>query len=239
MTRWTPDAALRLEAAALDLVEEQGYAATTVPQITARAELTTRTFFRHFADKRDVFFLRDREFPRVIAAALEGVPAGADAREGVPAGADAVKVASAGVDAREGVSAGADAVEGVSKGADAVEGVSAGADALDVVRQGLTRAVSPLEGWREPILRRRAIIRAEDQLRERELLKSAHLTDAIAGGLVARSVAPERARLIASIAVLVFERALDAWLDAPPTRPLAAFLDDSWLELEALLAPRR
>jgi AcrR family transcriptional regulator len=198
MTRWAPDAALRLEAAALDLVEEQGYAATTVPQITARAELTTRTFFRHFADKRDVFFLRDREFPRVIAEALAGVPAREDAREGV----------------------------------------SAGVDALDVVRQGLARAVSPLEGWREPILRRRAIIRAEDQLRERELLKSAHLADAITDGLVARSVAPERARLVASIAVLVFDRALDAWLDAPPTRPLAGFLDDSWVELEALLAPQ-
>jgi AcrR family transcriptional regulator len=198
MTRWAPDAALRLEAAALDLVEEQGYAATTVPQITARAELTTRTFFRHFADKRDVFFLRDREFPRVIAEALAGVPAREDAREGV----------------------------------------SAGVDALEVVRQGLARAVSPLEGWREPILRRRAIIRAEDQLRERELLKSAHLADAITDGLVARSVAPERARLVASIAVLVFDRALDAWLDAPPTRPLAGFLDDSWVELEALLAPQ-
>ncbi|NQX33548.1 TetR/AcrR family transcriptional regulator [Herbiconiux sp. VKM Ac-2851] len=198
MTRWAPDAALRLEAAALDLVEEQGYAATTVPQITARAELTTRTFFRHFADKRDVFFLRDREFPRVIAEALEGVAAQGDG----------------------------------------LGGVSAGADALDVVRQGLARAVSPLEGWREPILRRRAIIRAEDQLRERELLKSAHLADAITDGLVLRSVAPERARLVASIAVLVFDRALDAWLDAPPTRPLAGFLEDSWVELEALLAPQ-
>jgi hypothetical protein len=123
----------------------------------------------------------------------------------------------------------------VTAGADAVEGVPAGADALDVVRQGIARAVSPLEGWREPILRRRAIIRAEDQLRERELLKSAHLADAIAGGLVERSVAPERARLVASIAVLVFERALDAWLDSPPTRPLAAFLDEGWRELDEVL----
>lgn len=57
------------------LFAEQGYAATTVPQITARAGLTTRTFFRHFADKRDVLFLRDREFPDVVRAVMEQLPA--------------------------------------------------------------------------------------------------------------------------------------------------------------------
>jgi AcrR family transcriptional regulator len=42
--------------AAVELFSEQGFAATTVPQITERAGLTTRTFFRHFADKREVLF---------------------------------------------------------------------------------------------------------------------------------------------------------------------------------------
>jgi AcrR family transcriptional regulator len=76
MSRWAPDAALRLESAALELFAEQGYAATTVPQITARAGLTTRTFFRHFTDKREVLFLRDREFPTVVASVLSAAPAG-------------------------------------------------------------------------------------------------------------------------------------------------------------------
>ena len=76
MSRWAPDAALRLESAALELFAEQGYAATTVPQITARAGLTTRTFFRHFTDKREVLFLRDREFPVVVATVLAAAPAG-------------------------------------------------------------------------------------------------------------------------------------------------------------------
>ncbi len=53
MTRWEPGARERLAAAALELFVEQGFAATTVPQITERAGLTTRTFFRHFTDQDD------------------------------------------------------------------------------------------------------------------------------------------------------------------------------------------
>jgi len=65
----------------MELFTEQGYAATTVPQIAARADLTTRTFFRHFADKRDVLFLRDREFPSVVRSVLAQLP---DGLTGVP-----------------------------------------------------------------------------------------------------------------------------------------------------------
>ena len=54
--RWKPDARERLSTAAIELFSEQGFAATTVPQITERAGLTTRTFYRHFADKGDVLF---------------------------------------------------------------------------------------------------------------------------------------------------------------------------------------
>lgn len=58
----------------MTLFDEQGYQATTVPQIVERAGLTTRTFFRHFADKRDVLFLREREFPQVIGGSLAAAP---------------------------------------------------------------------------------------------------------------------------------------------------------------------
>ena len=56
MGRWEPDARDRLERAALELFVEHGFDPVTVPEITARAGLTTRTFFRHFADKREVLF---------------------------------------------------------------------------------------------------------------------------------------------------------------------------------------
>jgi AcrR family transcriptional regulator len=56
MSRWEPNARGRLEEAALDLYTERGFDETTVAEIAERAGLTERTFFRHFADKREVLF---------------------------------------------------------------------------------------------------------------------------------------------------------------------------------------
>ncbi len=77
MSRWLPDARDRLEGAALDLFTEQGFADTTVPEITARAGLSTRTFFRHFADKRDVLFAAEEGLPGVVASLMAEAPAAA------------------------------------------------------------------------------------------------------------------------------------------------------------------
>ena len=56
MARWEPDAAGRLAEAAMQLYRERGFDRTTVADIAARAGLTERTFFRYFADKREVLF---------------------------------------------------------------------------------------------------------------------------------------------------------------------------------------
>ncbi len=56
MSRWEPNARGRLEEAALELYTERGFDETTVAEIAERAGLTERTFFRHFADKREVLF---------------------------------------------------------------------------------------------------------------------------------------------------------------------------------------
>lgn len=56
MSRWKPNARDRLEQAALDLYRERGFEQTTVAEIAERAGLTERTFFRYFADKREVLF---------------------------------------------------------------------------------------------------------------------------------------------------------------------------------------
>ena len=75
MSRWQAGARERLERAALELFVEQGFAETTVPQITARAGLTTRTFFRHFADKREVLFGGEGNIPETVSDFLAEAPA--------------------------------------------------------------------------------------------------------------------------------------------------------------------
>jgi AcrR family transcriptional regulator len=164
MSRWAPDAALRLERAAQELFAEQGYAATTVPQITARAGLTTRTFFRHFADKREVLFLREREFPTVVSRALASAPAGLTPARLVMHGFE-------------------------------------------------TAARDGFADWRAGMKVRRAVIRSDEHLRERDLLKSRMLADAISDALADYDVPAGDAALLAREGVLVFDFAIDEWLD--------------------------
>ncbi|MGA2968828.1 MAG: TetR family transcriptional regulator [Acidimicrobiales bacterium] len=56
MGRWEPNAQGRLVLAALQLYVERGFEQTTVAEIAKLAGLTERTFFRYFADKREVLF---------------------------------------------------------------------------------------------------------------------------------------------------------------------------------------
>jgi len=74
MARWEPDARGRLEKAALELFQEQGYARTTVADIAAHAGLTERTFFRYFTDKREVLFSGSQELEQAIVDSVLGAP---------------------------------------------------------------------------------------------------------------------------------------------------------------------
>jgi len=79
MARWEGNTQGRLERAALDLFTEQGYDRTTVAQIARRANLTERSFYRWFADKREVLFGGGGELERAITDAIAAVPAGTGA----------------------------------------------------------------------------------------------------------------------------------------------------------------
>jgi AcrR family transcriptional regulator len=123
----------RLERAAVELFVQQGFAETTVPQITARAGLTTRAFFRHFADKCEVLFASDDEIPQPAERFVADAPP------------------------------------------------SLGP--ITVIAQGLeTAAATRFERRLEYLRTRRAVIQADEGLRERELRKLSSLAKAIAGG---------------------------------------------------------
>lgn len=67
MPRWESDAQGRLERAALELFETQGFERTSVAQIARTAGLTERSFYRYFPDKREVLFAGDELQTHLVA----------------------------------------------------------------------------------------------------------------------------------------------------------------------------
>ncbi|HEY0935303.1 MAG TPA: helix-turn-helix domain-containing protein [Trebonia sp.] len=187
MSRWQPDARERLERAAVELFAAQGFAATTVPEITARAGLTTRTFFRHFTDKREVLF-GGEEVPAFAARLI------ADA----PAALDPVTLITGG---------------------------------LRTVAE--TRFTAPRDEYRQ----RRAIIRSDEGLRERELSKRAALARAVRDGFASRGTDARTAALLAESTVTVMYVAFDEWLDSDDDRTLFGIMLDALGSLRAVLGP--
>src|ERR1700760_2075211 len=92
MARWAPGAKGRLEEAALDLFCERGFEETTVADIAERAGLTKRTFFRYFADKREVLFSGSEIFEATVLKGVLDAPADASPLAAVAAGLDASAV---------------------------------------------------------------------------------------------------------------------------------------------------
>jgi len=187
MSRWQPNARERLERAAVELFLEQGFAATTVPQITARAGLTTRTFFRHFADKREVLFAGDEELPALVARLVADAPV-------------------------------------------SLSPMLLIAYALETV------AATRFEGRLEYLRTRRAVIQADEGLRERELRKLAALSDAIGGGFRDRGFDELTAMLAAQLAVTVFSVTISRWLDQDGAQPLSALVHDTLRALRSVTA---
>jgi AcrR family transcriptional regulator len=89
MGRWEPDSRGRLHEAALALYSQQGFDQTTAAQIAEQAGLTERTFFRHFADKREVLFGGSALLKERIVDGVTGAPAADGPLDAVAAGLDA------------------------------------------------------------------------------------------------------------------------------------------------------
>ncbi len=83
--------------------------------------------------------------------------------------------------------------------------------------------------------RRQLVINANAELQERELIKLAALSAALADGLRRRGVAEPVARLAAETGIAVFRVAFERWLGEPEDRGLAQVLRQSFDELKALV----
>ena len=71
MVRWEPGTRERLQDAALELFAARGYEQTTATEIAQAVGLTERTFFRHFADKREVLFHGQQTLTDAFLAGLD------------------------------------------------------------------------------------------------------------------------------------------------------------------------
>ena len=186
MGRWQPDAQGRLQRAAIALFEEKGFEQTTVIEIADRAEVTERTFFRYFGDKREVLFQGSDELLTVAGEAI------------------------------------ADAPGGLSPVALAVTGVRASA--------------AVLEPRREYASVRAKVVAANPSLQERELLKMAAMSVAVATALRVRGVGEEQARLAADVAVTSFSAGFAAWISDDRPESFADRISEQFELLRSLTA---
>lgn len=70
MARWESGSRERLAEAAMRLYATRGFDQTTVAEIAAEAGLTERTFFRYYADKREVLFTDQASFEKLFLSGL-------------------------------------------------------------------------------------------------------------------------------------------------------------------------
>ncbi|MFC9058250.1 TetR family transcriptional regulator [Streptomyces sp. NPDC057074] len=186
MGRWEPGARGRLREAALELFMERGFEQTMVADIAERAGVTARTFFRYFADKREVLFDGSADLAKQVQDVVETMPPTASA--------------------------------------------------LDVVAAVLD-AVAQLAGDdRDRARARQAVITANTELRERELIKQAALTAALSEALHQRGVDETEAGLAAETGTAVFRVAFSQWGDATENRDLRDVVRDTLTRLRLLAA---
>ena len=101
----------------------------------------------------------------------------------------------------------------------ALDGAPESAAPIDAVATALDAAAAAFEGHREHSQRRQKIIAANAELRERELIKLASLSAALADALRRRGVADPAASLAAEAGIAVFKIAFERWVDE--TEPAA------------------
>lgn len=120
---------------------------------------------------------------------------------------------------------------------DAVDGAPAGAAPVDAVAAALLAAGAVFNDERHDYARRRhAVIAANAELRERELVKMAALASAVGGALRRRGVPDPAASLTAEAGIAVFRVAFARWVDAGNQVGWSDLVRESLAELKVLVA---
>jgi AcrR family transcriptional regulator len=170
----------------MELYSERGFEQTTVAEIAARAGLTERTFFRHFADKREVLFWGAASLQELLVTTLAATP-----DSSAP---------------------------------------------IDAVAEALEAAGAQLQQRPDHARTRHAIIVANPELQERELIKLATLASAIAEALRQRGVGEPGASLTAEAGIAVFKVAFERWISQTGSRDFPQFIRESLDELKTVTA---
>jgi AcrR family transcriptional regulator len=89
---------------------------------------------------------------------------------------------------------------------------------------------------RDHAARRHAVVNASPELRERDLVKLASVSTALAAGLRERGMAEPEASVTAETAIGIFRSAFDRWIADGEERELGALLDESLETLRAVTA---
>jgi AcrR family transcriptional regulator len=120
--------------------------------------------------------------------------------------------------------------------AGAVAGAPESAAPITAVAAGIQSAVTLLQENPERVRDRQAVVSANPELRERELIKLASLAAAVADALRARGVAPRAADLAAEAGIAAFKVAVESWIATPDDRDLPRLVRDVFAELRAVTA---
>jgi AcrR family transcriptional regulator len=156
-----------------------------VAVIAERAGLTARTFFRYFADKREVLFNGSERLQQTMVEPLSQVPAEASA--------------------------------------------------VDAIAAALIQAGDFFNDERRAFARlRSSVIAANPDLHERELIKMATLSAALAQALRWRGVDEPDASLVAEAGIAVFRVAFAQWVSATEQRRYVAIVNDLLARLRTL-----
>ena len=120
-----------------------------------------------------------------------------------------------------------------------VDEAPATATPIQAITGALDQAATVIfEERRDFARQRKAIIMANNELRERELIKLATLALAMAGALRRRGVPDPAASLAAEAGIAVFKIAFQSWLDGSSERTLAEIIQESADELQRVTAER-